>query len=63
MKAEQYLLDYILKNDISVEKIQKEVGLNIVSICEKKKELSADEFVQLCMYLGINPDDVMGSII
>ncbi len=63
MKAERYLLDYILKNGISVERIHREMGLDMELICKEKKELSADDFVHLCIYLEVNPDDIMKSIV
>ncbi len=63
MKAENYLLEYILKSDISTERIKSDIGIDIAERVHSNGELMADEFMQMCIYLGINPDDVMNEIV
>ena len=63
MKAEKYLLDYMLQNSISVKQMELETGINIEDIVVKEQELIADDFISLCLYLGVNPDDIMNFVV
>lgn len=63
MKAEKYLLDYIVNHNITLEQIKKDTGINIGDLADGKEELMADEFIKLCIYLGVDPDDVMNTVV
>lgn len=63
MKAEKYLLDYIIKSNIPMERVKKDVGIDVQALVSSKTELMADEFIQLCIYLGVNPDDMMNEVV
>lgn len=63
MKAERYLLGYIMKSDIPVDRVKSDIGIDIAEVVRNNRELMADEFIQMCIYLGINPDDVMNEIV
>lgn len=63
MKAEQYLLDYMEKSNITIECVQNEIGINMAELANGKGELMADEFIRLCIYLGVDPDDVMHAVV
>lgn len=63
MKAEKYLLDYIIKSNIPMERVKNDVGIDVQALVSSKTELMADEFIQLCMYLGVNPDDMMNEVV
>ena len=45
MKAENYLLQHILDHNISLVKIEDDIGVNLNGVVSKGKELSADEFI------------------
>ncbi len=63
MKAEQYLIDYMLESNISMNQVEVDMGINLETMIRNKEELRADDFVSLCIYLGVNPDDVMNTVI
>lgn len=63
MKAEKYLLDYMIKTNIPMERVKKDVGIDVQALVNSKKELMADEFIQLCIYLGVNPDDMINEVV
>lgn len=63
MKAEKYLFDYMIKTNISMERVKKDLGIDIQALVNNKKELMADELIRLCIYLGINPDDMMNELV
>lgn len=56
MKAERYLMDYMEKHNITREQVKKDVGISLEPIFLNEKELMADEFLQLCIYLNIEPE-------
>lgn len=58
MKAEKYLLDYMTSRSISVEQVESDTGINMKGLSDGKKDLMADEFLQLCVYLGVRPEDI-----
>lgn len=62
MKAEQYLIEYMEQNNISVKQLERDMGLNLEKMLRNEQELNTDEFMTLCMYLGVDADDVMNSI-
>jgi len=61
MKAEKYLLEYMIRSNTNLCDVQDELGIDVKKL-ENNEELFADEFVRLCVYLGINPDDVMNEM-
>lgn len=63
MKAEKYLFDYMIKSNIPMERVKKDVGIDVQALVSSKTELMADEFIQLCIYLGVNPDDMMNELV
>lgn len=58
MKAEQYLFNYIVERDIPLQKIERDIGINLAPYMIGNKELMADDFLNLCTYLGITSDDI-----
>jgi len=63
MKAEKYLLDYIEQSHISKERVREVIGIDIENLVKNHQDLEADEFIRMCVFLGVNPDDVMNAII
>ena len=63
MKAEKYLLDYMLQCNISQKQVETDKGFNIEKMIQNKQELKADEFIDLCAYLNVDPDDVMNAVV
>ena len=63
MKVEQYIKKYIEEHDISVEKVKNETGLDLDNIFEKNDNLLADDFLRLCVYLGITPEEIGDQIL
>ncbi|MCO8194054.1 hypothetical protein [Anaerofustis sp. NSJ-163] len=57
--ASKKLSKYILDNNIDIEQICKETGLNYnnvkMSIDENKKSLDVDEFLEICSYINKDP--------
>ena len=58
MKAEKYLLDYMMSRSITMEQVESDTGINMREFSDGKKDLMADEFLQLCVYLGVRPEDI-----
>lgn len=63
MKAEQYILNYMTEHDVLNEKVKQETGIDMVEITKDNKELLADDFLKLCMYLGITPEEISDQIL
>lgn len=63
MKAEKYLLDYIEQSHITKERVQEVVGIDIEKLVINQQDLDADDFLRLCVFLGVNPDDVMNEVV
>ncbi len=63
MKAEKYLLEYIEKSHISKERVREVVGIDIERCVANQQDLGADEFIRMCVCLGVNPDDVMNALL
>ncbi|MBR1864918.1 MAG: hypothetical protein IJ801_00255 [Lachnospiraceae bacterium] len=63
MKVERYLLEYIREHRISARRMEQDTGINLQHFVEEGKELRADEFIELCLYLGITPDEVSDQIL
>lgn len=63
MKTEKYLLQHIVNNHISLEQIENDTGINIEQMVRRKKDLKAGEFLALCTYLGITPEEVGDQIL
>lgn len=63
MKAEKYLLQYVLEHNISSEKIEADTGINIEKIVSENRELVSDDFATLCTYLNVTPEEVSDQII
>lgn len=63
MKAERYILQYIKDHNISSETIKKDIGLDLDKILKKDGNLLADDFLRLCVYLGITPEEIGDQIL
>ena len=63
MKAEKYLLDYIVSHNIPIAQIENDIGINIENRVNEKQDLMASEFLTLCTYLGITPEEVSDQIL
>ncbi len=63
MKAEKYLLNYIINSNLSTEQVKSDIGIDIAEVVHNNDELMAEEFLKMCVYLGINPEDVMHAVI
>ena len=63
MKVEQYILQYMKDHDISNEKVKNETGIDILSLLSEKKELLADDFLKLCIYFGITPEEISDQVL
>ncbi|MCM1157485.1 MAG: hypothetical protein NC300_08010 [Bacteroidales bacterium] len=63
MKAEKYLLKHIAEHNLSLERIKQETGIDLQAQAEEGKELQADDFLRLCVYLGITVEEVSDQIL
>lgn len=63
MRAEKYLMNYIEQSNISKGQVKADLGIDMDTLVNEHQELLADEFIQLCLYLGINPDEVMNAVV
>lgn len=63
MKTEKYLLEYTIRHHISLEQIENDTGINIEQRVREKQDLIAGEFLALCSYLGITPEEVSDRIL
>ena len=63
MKAEKYLLEYMMKSNIPAERVKKDMGIDVQALVSNRTELMADELIRLCIYLGVNPDDMMNELV
>ncbi len=53
------IIKYIADNNISLYRIEKDVGVSISKLNGNSNEkLSAGEFLEICRYLNINPTDI-----
>lgn len=59
MKAEKFLLDYMLQSDIPVDRVKNDVGIDMEELVNSQRDLMADELIQLCIYLGVDLDDMV----
>lgn len=63
MYAEEYILRHMEKCEISKDKVKEDTGIDFYKIEEKKLELTAGEFIELCMYLSLSPEDIMNWVL
>lgn len=63
MKAEKYLLEYVLQHHMSSKKIEADTGIDIEKIVLEERELMADDFLSLCVYLNITPEEISDQIL
>lgn len=48
---------YISEKQLSVEEIENDLGIPRTKLVkETEEDLSADEFMRLCLYLGVRPE-------
>lgn len=63
MKTEKYLLDHMMNNHISVKQVECDMGINMEQLVEENRDLKAGEFLALCAYLNIRPEEVRDQIL
>lgn len=63
MKAEKYLLEYVREHNMSSKGIEADTGINLEKIVLEEQELMADEFLRLCVYLNITPEEISDQIL
>ena len=63
MKTERYIQKYITEHNISTDNIKKDTGLDLNFIFENDGNLLADDFLRLCVYLGITPEEIGDQIL
>lgn len=53
------IADYIQKNHISVEQASRDTGIELAKLDGTSREkLSASEFLEICAYLNIRPEEM-----
>lgn len=58
-RVTRFLADYIAENKLSVEDISGKLNIQADKIFPGTREnLDADEFLKLCCYLHINPENI-----
>ncbi|MEG0962377.1 MAG: hypothetical protein RSD28_00020 [Lachnospiraceae bacterium] len=58
-RATQWLADYMVQNHISSKKAAEELHISDDKLCVGTKQaLEADEFMKLCVYLHIRPEEI-----
>lgn len=61
MKVTNRLANYIAQQHISPERVAKDTGVAIDKLLiDTDQVLEAGEFLELCLYLGIRPEDMDG---
>lgn len=63
MKTEKYLLQHMLEHHISSQKMEADTGINIEKLVSEKQELMADDFLRLCVYLHVTPEEISDQIL
>jgi hypothetical protein len=62
MYAEKYILEDIERRNLSLDKIKEETGIDVAVLMEEGQELTALDFLNLCIYLRISPEDIRDSM-
>ena len=61
MKVTNRLANYIARQHISPERVAMDTGVALEKLVPETEEtLEAGEFLELCIYLGIRPEDMDG---
>lgn len=61
MKVTNRLANYIAQQHISPERVATDTGVALKKLVPETEEtLEAGEFLELCLYLGIRPEDMDG---
>jgi hypothetical protein len=63
MYAEKYILEDIERRNLSVDKIKEETGIDVTVLMDEGQELTALDFLNLCVYLRISPEDIRESML
>lgn len=59
-KVTDYMIDYMEKKHISAERLAKELDISTEKLDKEYEEpLLADEFLALCVWLRIRPEEIM----
>lgn len=58
-----FFLEYFENNRMDIEKISEKTGIKTRKLSKDyKKPLTAEEFLRLCVFLGISPEEIRKSI-
>lgn len=58
MYVERYILNYVERCHLSRDKIREDIGIDLEKIDRNQLELTAEEFIKLCMYLQLSPEEI-----
>lgn len=62
-KVSEYFIAYLEENSILPEEIQRATGISVKKLkTGYEEQLTAEEFLELCVYLGIRPESVKEAI-
>lgn len=57
--ASKWIVGYIHHNSISIQQISEVLGIPVQKLdLNASENLEADEFLKLCAYLGIRPENI-----
>lgn len=57
MSVSEKVINYIKLNNISVSRIAKDTGIEEEKLLGDKLPFNATEFLELCFYLNVNPEE------
>lgn len=60
MSVSKKITNYIKSNNISVSQISKDTGIDEEKLLGNLQPFNATEFLELCFYLNIRPEDFKG---
>lgn len=52
------IMEYIKINQLSVRKISEDTGVSEKKLLNKSEPLNATEFLEICSYLDVRPEDM-----
>lgn len=52
------IAEYIEENELSVRKIADDTGVSEEKLLNKSRPLNATEFLEICSYLNLRPEDM-----
>lgn len=63
MKAEKYIIHYLREHNIAYDKIKQDIGIDMYKVENRNIDLLADDFLRLCLYLGLTPEEISDQIL